>query len=124
MHYLRSLGYISTRSAGSHGPVDILSARMYEYDGKPEPLSYSSHRRVLTCQVKKYKFTQGILSRDEFVEFVRWANAFNATPILVTLRKTEGKRARELEFHFAEIHGIGHGVIGWSSVPDGWLKSY
>lgn len=58
---LRNDGWVCSRSAMSHGPVDIFAAK----GGKP-----------LLIQVKSGKRKK--LLKDELTEFVEWAKAFNA----------------------------------------------
>ena len=58
---LRAEGWVCSRSAMSHGPVDIFAAK----EGKP-----------LLIQVKSGKRRK--LQKEEFVQFVAWAKAFNA----------------------------------------------
>jgi len=60
MTLLRNEGWVVARSAGSHGPVDIIAARS---------------GATLLIQVKKGKAR---MKTDEAKELVKWAEAFNA----------------------------------------------
>lgn len=60
MELLRSEGWVVGRSAGSHSPVDIFAAK----EGK-----------VLLVQVKS---NSARVAREELMELVKWAEAFNA----------------------------------------------
>jgi len=60
MEMLRKEGWVVGRSAGSHSPVDVFAAK----EGS-----------VLLVQVKSAKAR---VSKDELVELVKWAEAFNA----------------------------------------------
>ena len=58
---LREDGWVCSRSAMSHGPVDIFAAK---------------NQKVLLIQVKS---GQGRMLRAKAAEFVDWAKAFSAT---------------------------------------------
>ncbi len=60
MELLRVEGWVVGRSAGSHSPVDIFAAK----DGK-----------VLLVQVKN---GEARVKKDELMELVKWAEAFDA----------------------------------------------
>jgi Holliday junction resolvase len=60
MSMLRNMGWLVTRSAASHGPVDIIAAKK---------------GRVLLIQVKSGKSR---VSKDEFSELVKWGENFGS----------------------------------------------
>ena len=60
MSILRSAGWVCSRSAMSHGPIDVFAAK----DGT-----------ILVIQVKSGKARMG---RKESIIFVQWAEAFGA----------------------------------------------
>lgn len=57
---LRVEGWVVGRSAGSHSPVDVFAAK---------------EGRVLLVQIKS---GQARVKRDELMELVKWAEAFDA----------------------------------------------
>jgi len=60
MEMLRVEGWVVGRSAGSHSPVDVFAAK---------------EGRVLLVQIKS---GQARVKRDELMELVKWAEAFDA----------------------------------------------
>jgi Holliday junction resolvase len=77
LHILRQQGWVCTRSAMSHGPVDIVAAR---------------HGKVLLIQVKSGK---GRMRKDELLNFREWAEHFNADAQIWFFKK-RGKVEREV----------------------------
>jgi len=78
MSILRSEGWVCSRSAMSHGPVDVFAAK----DGE-----------ILVIQVKSGKARIG---REESVIFVRWAQAFGAVGELWQFKGRKGLERRVL----------------------------
>ncbi len=60
MQILREDGWVCSRSAMSHGPVDVFAAKKGQ---------------VLLVQVKSGK---GRMSKEELVKFIQWGKAFRA----------------------------------------------
>jgi len=78
MSILRNEGWVCSRSAMSHGPVDVFAAK----DGE-----------ILVIQVKSGKARIG---RAESVTFVQWAQAFGAMGELWQFRGRKGLERRVL----------------------------
>lgn len=78
MSILRSEGWVCSRSAMSHGPVDVFAAKGGE---------------ILVIQVKSGKARIG---REESVIFVQWAKAFGAVGELWQFKGRKGLERRVL----------------------------
>ena len=76
MNILRSEGWVCSRSAMSHGPIDVFAAK----DGE-----------ILVIQVKSGKARIG---REEGIRFVQWAQAFGAVGELWQFRERKGLERR------------------------------
>ena len=61
MHALRNDGWVSSRSAMSHGPVDLIAAK---------------YGKILLIQVKS---GSSRMKRPELELLIRWAQHFNAS---------------------------------------------
>lgn len=74
-HYFDDLGYKVIRSAGSHGPVDLICGKKGE------------GTIIIQCRMR------GNISKDEVTELREWAEHFNNARILLAY-----KVDRKLEF--------------------------
>jgi len=84
MNILRSEGWVCSRSAMSHGPIDVFAAK----DGE-----------ILVIQVKSGK---GRIGRAERIVFVQWAQAFGAMGELWQFKGRKGLERRV--FHMNGNH--------------------
>ena len=67
-HYFEDLGYVVIRSAGSHGPIDLICGKKDE------------GTIVIQCRLR------GNISKDEIAELREWAEAFSGARILLAYR--------------------------------------
>ena len=74
MNILRSDGWVCSRSAMSHGPVDVFAAK---------------DQRVLLIQVKSGK---GRMTKTEREKFADWGKAFGAATEIWHFNKKKGLR--------------------------------
>lgn len=76
-HYFEDLGYKVIRSAGSHGPTDLICGKKGE------------GTIIVQCRMR------GNISKDEVAELQEWAADFNDARILLAYQvKAKGKRTR------------------------------
>jgi Holliday junction resolvase len=90
MHLLRQWGWVCSRSAMSHGPVDIFAAKNGE---------------ILLIQVKS---GSSRLRPPELRLFRGWAQAFDATAELWHFPR-RGRLQRHVVYHGNRIHSSGLG---------------
>lgn len=72
--YLERRGFKVVRSAGSHGPIDLLAGR----HEATIPFTFGT-RLAVQCKHGRSKF-----SAKDAAELIEWASAFDAIPILIS----------------------------------------
>lgn len=77
-HYFEDLGYRVIRSAGSHGPCDLICGK------KGEGII------IVQCRIR------GNISKDEIVELREWAESFGSARVLLAYKVGRKKEFKNL----------------------------
>lgn len=77
-HYFEDLGYKVVRSAGSHGPIDLICGKKDE------------GTILVQCRMR------GNVSKEEVAELREWAKDFNNARVLLAYKVGKGKEFKNL----------------------------